>query len=66
MMQRRQATQFLDLARLMVKQARILRDEGLTARARELVTRAIAFDRLGWTMLQPIPIRVLPNRNPRR
>lgn len=65
-MQRRQATQFLDLARLMVKQARILRDEGFTARARELVTRAIAFDRLGWTMMQPIPIRALPNRNPRR
>ncbi|HSP24851.1 MAG TPA: hypothetical protein VLQ65_06730 [Saliniramus sp.] len=50
----------------MVKQARILRDEGFTARARELATRAIAFDRLGWTMMQPIPIRVRSNRNSRR
>lgn len=65
-MQRRQATQFLDLARLMVKQARILRDEGFTARASELVSRAIAFDRLGWTMMQPIPIRVISNRTTRR
>lgn len=65
-MQRRQATQFLDLARLMVKQARILRDEGFTTRARELAKRAIAFDRLGWTMMQPIPIRAISNRKTRR
>ena len=65
-MQKRQATQFLDLARLMVKQARILRDEGFTARASELVKRAIAFDRLGWTMMQPVPIRVISSRNTKR
>jgi hypothetical protein len=65
-MHRRQATQFLDLARLMVKQARLLREEGLTHKARELAQRAIAFDRLGWTMLQPIPVRALPARKPHR
>ncbi len=64
-MQRRQATQFLDLARLMVKQARLLRDAGLTAGARELASRAIAFDRLGWLLMQPIPVKALPVRSDR-
>lgn len=61
-MNRGQAQQFLDLARLMVKQARVLRQQGLTAKARELVGRAIAFDRLGWAMMQPAPVRVSATR----
>ena len=65
-MHRRQATQFLDLARLMVKQARLLRDEGLTSRAGELARRAIAFDRLGWTMMQPVPVRAISDRRMKR
>lgn len=37
------------LARMMIRQSRMLRDEGLVAEARELARRAVALDRLGWT-----------------
>lgn len=65
-MQRRQAEEFLSLARYMVKQARMLRQMGLAAKARELAERALAYHRLGWSMqagepaLQPIRVRKHP------
>jgi hypothetical protein len=66
MMQRRQAQEFLSLARYMVKQARMLRQMGLAAKARELAERALAYHRLGWslqgneTVLQPVRVRKHP------
>ncbi|MCG6122453.1 MAG: hypothetical protein MEP57_07070 [Microvirga sp.] len=57
-MNRGQAQEFLALARLMVKQARLLKQDGLPNRARELVERAVAFDRLAWAMMRPVPVRV--------
>ncbi|MGJ3264992.1 MAG: hypothetical protein ACFE0R_17335 [Salinarimonas sp.] len=64
MQTRQKARRLLDLARVMVKQARILRDEGFTARAAELVRRAIALDRQGWTLMrpQPSPVRIVASR----
>ncbi|MGY6567647.1 MAG: hypothetical protein ACXIVE_01510 [Salinarimonas sp.] len=62
-MQRRQAQDFLALARYMVKQARMLRQMGLAAKAGELVNRALAYHRLGWSLqasepaLQPVRVR---------
>ncbi|WP_029031913.1 hypothetical protein [Salinarimonas rosea] len=64
MQTRQKARRLLDLARVMVKQARILRDEGFTGRAAEVARRAIALDRLGWTLMrpQPAPVRILASR----
>ncbi|MGP9819832.1 hypothetical protein ACTZWW_07435 [Salinarimonas sp. NSM] len=64
MQTRQKARRLLDLARVMVKQARILRDEGFTARATEVARRAIALDRLGWTLMrpQPAPVRIVASR----
>lgn len=64
MQTRQKAHKLLDLARVMVKQARILRDEGFTARAAEVARRAIALDREAWTLLrpQPAPIRIVASR----
>ncbi|GGK49363.1 hypothetical protein [Salinarimonas ramus] len=64
MQTRQKARKLLDLARVMVKQARILRDDGFTARAREVARRAIAIDRLAWTMLrpEPAPVRIVASR----
>lgn len=49
-----------DLARAMIKQAKMLRDAGMIADARALARRAIAADAAAWqaARLQPIPIRV--------
>ncbi len=42
--------QFRDLARAMIKQAKLLRDAGLATEAKEMARRAVAFDGLGWSM----------------
>lgn len=63
-MQRRHAQEYLSQARYMVKQARMLKQMGLAAKAADLVERALAYDRLGWSLLgrepamQPAPVRV--------
>lgn len=64
MQTRKTARGLLDLARVMVKQARILRDDGFSARAQEVARRAIALDRLGWTLLrpEPAPVRIVASR----
>lgn len=65
---RSNARTLLDLARAMVKQARMLRDEGFGTRAREVARRAIALDRLGWALMQPqprpAPVRITASRRP--
>jgi hypothetical protein len=50
----------LDLARLMIKQARLLKAQGLFGEARGIARRAIELNRVGHaTMrLQPVPVRV--------
>lgn len=57
---RNKARELRDLARAMARQARMLRDDGLVARAREVARRAIALDRLAWLMVrpQPAPVRI--------
>lgn len=66
MQSRQSARTLLDLARAMVKQARMLRDMGFSARAREVARRAIALDRQAWAMLrpapQPVPVRIAVSR----
>ncbi len=56
---------FLDLARMMIKQARILREAGLVKEAGELALKAMAIDTAGWNARspQPVPIRVAVRRN---
>lgn len=62
-MQRRHAHEYRSLARYMVKQARMLRQMGLAAKAAALVERALAYHRLGWSLqgsepvLQPVRVR---------
>lgn len=48
-----------DLARAMIKQAKMLRDAGMIADARALARRAMAADTAAWqaAQLQPIPVR---------
>jgi hypothetical protein len=50
---------YLDLARAMIKQARMLKIEGLKAEARALAERALDMKSMGWS-LRPalVPIRV--------
>lgn len=55
---RNKARELRDLARAMARQARMLRDDGFIARAREVARRAIALDRLGWMLLRPQPAPV--------
>ncbi len=54
--------QFRDLARVMIKQAKHLRDAGLLSEARDLARRAVAFDGLGWSMREPLPALVRARR----
>ncbi|HMB11208.1 hypothetical protein [Saliniramus sp.] len=67
-MQRRHAQEYRSLARYMVKQARMLKQMGLAAKAGALVERALAYHRLGWSLqgrepvLQPVPARVRSRR----
>ena len=48
----------LDLARLMIKQARLLKSQGLFAEARSMARRAIELNRVGHASmrLQPVPV----------
>lgn len=50
----------LDLARVMIKQAKLLKAQGLLAEARAVARRAIEFDHAGHAAmhLQPVPVRV--------
>ncbi|MCC5976990.1 MAG: hypothetical protein JJU21_02910 [Salinarimonas sp.] len=63
-MQRRHAQEYLSLARYMVKQARMLKQMGLAAKAAALVERALAYHKLGWSLIgrepvmQPARVRV--------
>lgn len=54
----------LDLARMMIKQARILRDAGLATEARALAARALAVNADGWAQRSaaPVPVRVKARR----
>ncbi len=54
--------QFRDLARAMIKQAKLLRDAGLPTEAKEMARRAAAFDGLGWSMKEPVPVRAPASR----
>ncbi|QKV17687.1 hypothetical protein [Oricola thermophila] len=49
----------LDLARMMIKQARLLKAQGLLAEARAMARRAIELDHAGHAAarLQPIPVK---------
>lgn len=48
----------LDLARIMIRQARLLKAEGLVADAREMAKRAIEINHMGHAaQLQPVRIR---------
>lgn len=49
-----------DLARMMIKQARLLKSAGLISEAKQLARRAIAMNAAGHMAphLQPIPVRV--------
>lgn len=58
----------LDLARMMIKQAKILREAGLAEEARNLARKAIMFDAAGWQArtLDPVPVRTETRRSVRR
>ncbi|MEO0543186.1 MAG: hypothetical protein AAFY99_05145 [Pseudomonadota bacterium] len=50
----------MDLARMMIKQAKLLKAAGLTSEARRLAQRAIEMNTMGHSSeraLQPIPVR---------
>ena len=53
-----------DLARMMIKQAKMLRDVGLVREARDLARHAMAVDEAGWNSraLQTVPVRRSPAR----
>ena len=50
----------MDLARMMIKQAKLLKEAGLTSEARRLARRSIEMNSMGHSAarLQPIPVRV--------
>jgi len=51
----------MDLARMMIKQAKLLKEAGLTSEARRLARRAIEMNTMAHSSkraLQPIPVRV--------
>ena len=54
----------LDLARIMIKQAKLLKSQGLFAEARSIARRALELNHVGHASqrLQPIPIRVKNRR----
>lgn len=57
-------TLLLDLARLMIKQAKLLKAQGLMAEARAIARRAIELNHVGHASerLQPVPVRVKRRR----
>jgi hypothetical protein len=54
----------LDLARIMIKQAKLLKSQGLLAEAREFARRAVELNHAGHASqrLQPVPVRVKRRR----
>ena len=52
------ANRALDMARMLIRQARLLKDAGLVAEARELARRAIAFNTLGHAAARPARVRI--------
>lgn len=54
----------LDLARLMIKQAKLLKSQGFFAEARSIASRAMELNHMGHASrrLQPVPIRVKNRR----
>lgn len=50
----------LDLARVMIKQAKMLKAQGLFAEARAIASRAIELNQVGHASqrLQPVPVRI--------
>lgn len=54
----------LDLARVMIKQAKLLKAQGLLSEARAMARRAIEFDHAGHAAarLQPVPVRIKSRR----
>lgn len=57
---------FLDLARMMIKQAKILREAGLVQEARELARKAMAIDTAGWQARSHglVPVKAVVRRHP--
>jgi hypothetical protein len=51
-------TLILDLARMMVKQARMLKNAGLVREARDLARRAIELNSFGHMQMKLQPVRV--------
>lgn len=52
------ADHFRSLGRAMIRQARMLKAAGDIDLAREVAERARALDHLGWSYVEPIPVRV--------
>jgi hypothetical protein len=57
-------TLLLDLARLMIKQAKLLKSQGLFAEARSIARRAIELNHVGHASarLEPVPVRTRRRR----
>ena len=57
-------TLLLDLARLMIKQAKLLKAQGLFAEARSMARRAIELTHVGHASarLEPVPVRARRRR----
>lgn len=52
----------LDLARMMIKQAKLLKNAGLMVEARELARRAMALNALGHNAEELVPVRANQRR----
>lgn len=54
----------LDLARAMIKQAKMLKHQGLIAEARAIARRAVELNHMGHASqrLQPVPVRTRQRR----
>ncbi len=57
-MQNDRSNTLLELARKMIKQAKMLRDAGLAQEARDLARRAMMLDSCGWAARTPQPVRI--------
>lgn len=52
----------IDLARMMIKQAKLLKNAGLMVEARELARRAVALNTLGHSARTLAPVRISHRR----
>ena len=52
----------LDLARMMIRQARMLKKAGLAAEARALARRALDWHAMGHMAARPVPVRIHDRR----